>query len=507
MSEEPRTDPDDAPSPGAPVGRSAIDRLARRILPHPRNVAFANLLRSLRDLVLGRRPRSLLDAARIVHAEERLRAHRSRDLLSHGDSIGAAAQATVIERLDPASEVARGLRVEAARNEQIRGRGNRLDAADIAAAEAQLRAEGHERPVILLYHQVSDSPYQPLLYRQAWANGIAPIPLNDLADLARIDPAIAPGTGRILHLHWVNRVLAGAADPDEARRRLAAATTTLDEAIGAGWSIVWTVHNVLPHDSPLETEEAALRQVIADRAALVHVMVGATAELAAPWFRIPPERTIHVPLPSFRGAYSDLVGRSAARFALRLPGDARVVSLVGGLRPYKGLGLLFDAFEMAVQDHPDLHLLVAGQPSRSDVIAAFMDRAVAQPNVHLHARMIPSDDMQLFLRASDAVVLPYLRTLNSALLMLALAFELPVIAPELGGIPETVHRSVATLFPAGDVRALAAALGAVRPLSPETAAIARRISEEHDADRLSRNLMVAIRRIADEAAQSSSRRR
>jgi glycosyltransferase involved in cell wall biosynthesis len=112
--------------------------------------------------------------------------------------------------------------------------------------------------------------------------------------------------------------------------------------------------------------------------------------------------------------------------------------------------------------------------------------------------MIPSDDMQLFLRASDAVVLPYVRMLNSALLMLALAFGLPVIAPDLGGIPETVDRSVATIVPAGDVHALAAALGAVRHLSPETAAIARRISDEHDADRISRDLMIAIRHLADQ---------
>ena len=421
--------------------------------------------------------------------------------MSRGDPGAAAAEAAPIERLDPANRIARELRATAGRSEPIRGRASGWPTEeDLVAAQAQLRAEGHLRPVVLLYHQASpDSPFQTLLYRRAWASGIAPLPLHDLADLARIDSMIQPGTGRILHLHWMNRVLAGATGTDDVRRRIDAATAILDAAKEAGWSIVWTVHNILPHDSPLETAEAELRQAIADRAALVHVLASSTAELAAPWFRIPLDRTIHVPLPSFRGAYADIVDRSAARYALGLPGDARVITLIGGLRPYKGLDLLMDAFELAVREHPDMHLLVAGFPSPAAGITAFMDRALAHPNVHLHARVIPSDDMQLFMRASNTVVLPYLRTLNSALLMLALAFDLPVIAPALGGIPETVDPAISTLFPPGDVEALAGALGAVRPNSPETAAIARRICEEHDPDRLSGELMAALRRVVDEA--------
>ena len=482
--------------------RHLVDRVADRILPYPRDVAFANLLRSVRDLVLGRRPRSVIDAARAKKAEEQYRLERGRELLRQGDPIGAAKEAIALERLDPTNEMSHRLRLSAGRTEPIRGRaGDPLDRADIAAAEAQLRAEGHERPIVLLYHQASpDSPYQALQYRRAWANGIAALPLNDLADLPRLDSTIAPRTGRILHLHWVNRVLAGATGPDDLQHRLDRAAARLDAARAAGWTIAWTVHNILPHDSPFPTEEAALRQAIADRADLIHVMARATPELAAPWFTMPPERTLHVPIPSFRGAYPDYVNRSAARYALNLAGDARVVSLLGGLRPYKGLDLLLDAFAIARREQPGLNLLIAGLPARSPEITSFMDRALGQPNVHLHARMIPSDDMQLFLRASDAVVLPYVRTLNSALLMLALAFELPVIAPDLGAIPETVDASVATIFPAGNVEALASALADVQPVSPERAAVARRISDEHDADRISDQLMTALRRIVDDRA-------
>jgi len=490
----------DPASGGVTKARRRVDRLARTLLPYPRDVALGVLLRSVRDLVLGRRPRTLILAEKAVRYESLWRAQRSKDLLSRGDPFGAAAEALEIERIDPQNKIAPGLGMAASWTEAIRGRAtNRLDHRDVADAQDQLRAEGHVRPVIMLYHQVSpESPFQPLLYRQAWAHGIAPIPLHDLADLPAAEAAIAPETARVLHLHWVNRILSPAADASDARRRIDVMTSTLDNILKDHWSIVWTVHNILPHDSLLPEEEAVLRQAIADRAALIHIMARSTIELAAPWFRIRPERSVHVPLPSFRGAYPDFIDRSAARFALGLEGDARVITVVGGLRPYKGLDILLDAFDVAVRDHPDLRLLIAGAPNRSPEITAFLERARAHPRVHLHARMVSSDDLQLYLRAADAAVLPYVRTLNSAFMKLALAFDLPVIAPDLGGIPEYVDPSVATVFPAGDVDALSAALGAVQTVSPAMVATARRISEAHDADLISGKLMAAIRRAIDD---------
>ena len=63
--------------------------------------------------------------------------------------------------------------------------------------------------------------------------------------------------------------------------------------------------------------------------------------------------------------------------------------------------------------------------------------------------------MQLFLRAADVAMLPYLRTLNSAVLMTVLAFDLPVIAPPIGGIAETIEPAVSVTFEPGDVQSLA----------------------------------------------------
>lgn len=475
-----------------------------------RRGAARGILRNARDLVTGRRPleESLRDKA--AAAEERWRAAAGQARLERGDPDGALAEADAIDGVRPGSQAAARLRQAAARTAPILGRRiGRLAEADVADVLARLRATDHDRPAIVAYHQVSpDNPFQALLYRRAWSQGMAPVPVPDLDDLAVIDAEVArdPGTRplRILHLHWVNRVLRDATSDEDAASRTAAFAERLGGLRANGWTIAWTVHNVLPHDAARPAAEAALRQVIADRADLIHVMVSTTVELAAPFFAIPADRVVHVPLPSFRGAYPDIVDPAAARVALGLPLDARVVALVGGIRPYKGLDVLLDAWDRTVDGAPDLRLVIAGQPDGSPAIEAFLARAIADPRIVVHARMVPGDDLQLFLRAADVAVLPYVRTLNSAVLMLVLAFDLPVIGPDLGGIPETlggpggtVDPAVATVFPAGDADALAEALVRIERRTPAAAVAARRISDEHDADRLSDRVMDALRAAAE----------
>lgn len=450
----------------------------------------------MRDLVRGRVPRATLNARRADREEERRRLEHGRARLAEGDPAGALEEVATVERLRSGGKPAATLRLAAERSGAIRGRQARRTAAipEVLAAIEHLRRLGVAQPTVVLYHQPSpDNPFQALLYRRAWERGVAPVPLWDIADLDAIPAAAPAGTRLVLHLHWVNRVLHGAQGPDEAAERLAAFSARLDRAIAAGVRVVWTAHNVLPHDTPFEEADTQLRRIIVERATLIHVLAASTPELAASLYRIPPEKVVHVPLPTFRGAYADFVDRPAARFALGLPADAYVLALVGGLRPHKGLDSLLDAFDLAAKEEPRLRLLIAGSPGRGEAIEAFLTRAARDRRVSLHARPIPSDDMQLFLRAADVAMLPYLRTLNSAVLMMVLAFDLPVIAPAVGGIGETIEPAMSVTFEPGDARSLADAILAARDLPPDgVRAATRRISEAHAAESVSDRFLDAL---------------
>jgi glycosyltransferase involved in cell wall biosynthesis len=332
------------------------------------------------------------------------------------------------------------------------------------------------------------NPYQALLYSRGWEHGVGAVALYDLGELDDLAAfAAAAGARLVLHLHWTNKILEAAASEDEGRRMLERFVATLDRFIARGGSLAWTVHNVLPHGATMPALEAALQQAIVDRCSVVHVLSANTRASVSEWFQIPEDKLLHVPHPNYIGAYVDAVSRDAARWQLGIGPDEIVYSLVGAIMPYKGLTELVDAFDAVSHDPgPRRRLIVAGQPSRERGVDEFLERCSMHPFISLYPTRIPGDDMQLFIRAADLVVLPYVRSLNSGVVMLALSFGVPVVTAAVGAMVEIVTPDVGRTFEPGDARALTDALRAADALRNSTAReAALRVAREFDPARLS----------------------
>ena len=367
-----------------------------------------------------------------------------------------------------------------------------LDAADALRA---LEVLGHARPILLAYSPPTTSPFYALLYSRAVECGIAPIPVRSIADTADLIPIAAVGGARVvLHLHWLNRVLDRVTDPAEAARRVVAFEAALDRLIDQGVAIVWTVHNILPHLARLPDAEFSVRRAVVERASAIHVMAAATEALMSPHMRLPADRLVRVPHPSFRGLYPDLVDRAHARSVLGLAPSAPAVGLVGSLQPYKGLTELLDALPAAAARRPGIRLVVAGRPGADPESAAAIECAVADPRVLAHPRHVPDDQLQVVLRGVDAVVLPYRRVLNSATLMLALEFDRPLVFPRDPALLEFADPAVAVTYDRGSPEALAGAMDQALDLPTDAVGeAARRLREARDPAVLSRAFAAALR--------------
>src|SRR5690606_38430069 len=105
-------------------------------------------------------------------------------------------------------------------------------------------------------------------------------------DFAHLAPMGWAGRS-VIHLHWLASVLAGTGNMDEARIRIAAFRKRLVSWRAAGHRIVWTMHNVLPHDSTMPEAEIALRQVIVEHAHAVHLLSRASAVEASRHYDLP----------------------------------------------------------------------------------------------------------------------------------------------------------------------------------------------------------------------------
>lgn len=322
------------------------------------------------------------------------------------------------------------------------------------------------------------NPYLEMLYSRADRHGVVAVPVAN--------PAIVPPTSfagdrdvrRVLHIHWSNAVAQSAPTEDEAWSRAASFADGVDAFQASGGILVWTVHNVLPHDLSYPGPESAVLDTLARRADVIHVMGDATLEAVRPHYTLDPDRTLLVPHPSYVGWYPDSVSRAYARRALGLEPQVPVVLLQGQIREYKGVGRLLDALEDPRVAAAGVMAVVAGAPGQTAGVPALMRACEAHPRVISRFEQVPPEQMQLLYKAADATVLPYKRTLNSGALMASLGFGTPVIAPRTGCLPEMVDEDCALLFDPDDPSGLSDALaGMDRLCGPQARSAARRRAE------------------------------
>lgn len=339
---------------------------------------------------------------------------------------------------------------------------------DAAAAMRALAGSIVDPFVLAAFPAFVTNPYQSLLYQACREHGIAPVRVIREEQLDEVFELQAAGLPTVLHLHWLHLVLAAAGSAKEARKYADAFLKRLDAYRSSGGRVVWTVHNILPHETRFEAEEARLSAEVVARCSVIHILTPRTPELVAPYFELPRERLLHVPHMSYQGAYEDHVSARDARHELGLMPDELVFLALGAIRPYKGLPELLDAWQALPPDRPR-RLVIAGAPSDEPGVRELLQRAALEPGILLDARKIPAPEMQIFLRAADIAVLPYRRTLNSGALMLALTFGLPAIVPAGSGLADVVDSTFGRTFDPDGKTALADALRDAAALATDSA--------------------------------------
>jgi glycosyltransferase involved in cell wall biosynthesis len=251
----------------------------------------------------------------------------------------------------------------------------------------------------------------------------------------------------ILHLHWTGPYLKGRGLP-RFLVYLAKFLADLAAVRTSGCRIVWTLHNLVPHQTPHRRLELLARRTICRIASAVIVHGRAGREQAVRTLGCPANRVFVIPHGHYREAYAPPLPSRDARQRLGLPGDARVILFFGFLQPYKGLELLLDAWRKL--NAQNATLLVVGQSRKADYAAELAGQIRATPAARLLDRFVPPDEVPLFFSAADAVVLPFRDVQTSGSMLLAMSYGRPVIAPRLGELPETLADAADLLFSAGD---------------------------------------------------------
>jgi len=127
----------------------------------------------------------------------------------------------------------------------------------------------------------------------------------------------------------------------------------------------------------------------------------------------------------------------------------------GRLTSRKGFEYLIEAQPLIRQAIPDARIIVAGQINLTE----YRKLIVNEDSFEMHSRFIPYDEVGEFFQRCALVVLPYTDASQSGVIPVAYAYGKPVIATNVGSIPDVVENGVTGfLIPPRNARALAEAI-------------------------------------------------
>lgn len=299
------------------------------------------------------------------------------------------------------------------------GRRTRLGPSE-PSSEAAIPASRPPRLLVFPYYPANR--WQDIMYSR-FAHGD-----RDVVPLERLDHDALQSFGStdVLHVNWTGAITQSTPDLVASASAVRRAMGAIDEFQQRGGRVVWTVHNVLPHELHHLGPELALCRELAERADAITVMNPDTAEFVADWYRLPSERTVQIPHPSYLGYFDDDITRADARARFGLDDDDVALLFLGHLRPYKGLRELTDAFRTIRSRDSRFRLLIAGEPGPGFTDDDRRRLESDEPGRTVHIGRVPDDEMQLWCRAADLMVLPYQNALNVSLVTVASTFGVPV---------------------------------------------------------------------------------
>lgn len=138
-----------------------------------------------------------------------------------------------------------------------------------------------------------------------------------------------------------------------------------------------------------------------------------------------------------------------------------VVLFFGLLAPSKGIEDLVEAFAL-VRQSSDAKLLIAGYPTKHFSLKELKEQIAAAglaEHVLVDTRYIPLEEVGALLGLATVAVYPYRSSTQSGALQVAYTFGRPVIATNVGGLPEAVeHSRSGFLVPANSPPELAKAI-------------------------------------------------
>lgn len=292
-----------------------------------------------------------------------------------------------------------------------------------------------------------DNPYQNLLANALLENDITVIFCQGYRRVLPIYRQVITASTPIdvLHIHWLNPYLKG---DNWIVKFIYCLKFLLDIFLvrKKGIRIVWTIHNLVAHDSRFPRLEKWLKQyfLFFVDCAIVHSQAAKDAVVDA--YSLDKNKVVIIPHGHYRAVYGSAIAKQEARQKLNLPNDRLLLLNFGMLKPYKGVEKVVDIWNNNSEIAQNCYFLIAGKALDKSYGQHLKMLVEKVKGVELRDKFVADEEVHLYFSAADVVILPFKQILTSGSLLLAISYGKPVIAPQLENILETLGAATAFLY-------------------------------------------------------------
>jgi glycosyltransferase involved in cell wall biosynthesis len=212
-----------------------------------------------------------------------------------------------------------------------------------------------------------------------------------------------------------------------------------------GKKIALTAHNVNAgtrdsSDTPLNRLTLRIQYRLADH---IFVHTEKMKNELRKGFGVPEDAVTVIPYGINNAVPDTELTPDEAKQRLGIRGGERTILFFGNIAPYKGLDYLVAAFEKIVARGGDYRLIIAGRIKKGcenywKQIQRTISRNDNRERMILKIEHIPDENIELYFKAADVLVLPYRHIFQSGVLFLGYSFGLPVIAADVGSLREDI---------------------------------------------------------------------
>ena len=189
--------------------------------------------------------------------------------------------------------------------------------------------------------------------------------------------------------------------------------------------LVWTLHNITPHQLKYPRFEKWIRKVIYRTMHKVRVFDKALLVDVGQYFGKIHPKIVIVPEGNFISHYKTNMDKTQARTNQGINNEAMMFLFFGGIKPYKGVEQLITSFKKLEANN--LTLWIVGKPFNNGYRLLIEQLVGDDNNIKVQLDFIKEENLSQLITASDIVVLPFQKITNSGSVILAMGYSKPVI--------------------------------------------------------------------------------